>query len=343
MRYLLLLLCCLPLITQAQKKQKVYSLDIDDKIVDFTGLDFRVADVRDETGVTDGRFGRVYTGMVNKGRDLVIEGGMEMNWRAALLRSTIDRDAPPATLVIRFFRIDEEITATSERRRLQLEAALELPDHTGQPVVYGPRFVSDVKGGMDVTSGHADAVAAALSQIMHDLQEDVRHGNLAGTADGHPIDPTALPDGAIYSVADLRAARVDTTVILEPLGRQRVYQAEGLSYHEARFKRSEDVGRQELRELWGYVSDGEVYLYLQKRFYAIRVDGNGRLLVAVPGGITDPEAMTKQAVVGGLFGAVGGAVAGSMRNRGTGEYFSINLRSGALEPRMAPRDGFAGD
>ena len=68
MRYLFLFLCGLPLLTHAQENQKLYSPDIADKIVDFTGPDFRTADARDETGVADGRFGRVYTAMVNKGR-----------------------------------------------------------------------------------------------------------------------------------------------------------------------------------------------------------------------------------------------------------------------------------
>ena len=337
MRYLLLMLCCLPLATQAQKSRKPYTLDIDDKIVDFTGLDFRIANVRDETGVTDGRYGRVYTGMVNNGRDLEIESGMEMNWRAALLRSTIDRSARPATLVVRFFRLDEEITTTSERRRLQLEAALELTDGEGRPVLYGPRFVSEVRGGMDVTGGHADAVVAAITQILHELQDDVRAGNLASPNGDGPIDPLALPDGAVYSVADLRAGRVDTTVQLEPVGSKPVYRAEGLTFYEANFARGEGVGRREVRELWGYVYGGEIYLYLQRRFYGIRVDGNGRLLVAVPGGITDPETLTKQTVLGGgLFGAVGGAMAATANHRQSSEYFTINLRSGALEARAMP-------
>ena len=332
MHKILLFIVLLPCGLLAQSR-KGHPLDLADVSLDLSGLSFRVNEVRDETGVVDGRYGTVYTGMLNKTRDLVIPTGLELNWKTAFLRNTADRNLPTATLLVRFFRLDEEITATSERRRIQLEAALAL---TEDGAVYGPQVVTSVQGGLDVTSGHPDAVAAALVELLGRLEADVQAGNLADAGPRGKVAYGSLPDGVYYSAADYRIGKPDTDFTLTMTGRQRGFAVDGMDLYEADFRLPEDVSRRRLREIWGCQYGGVAYLYLQGRFYAIRTDADGTSVVGVPGGITDPEALTKQMAVGGLMlGAVGGAIAGSIKMQSEEEVFQIDLTSGALEPYAA--------
>ena len=317
---------------------KAYTLDMADQPMNLSGLSFRIGEVRNETGVADGRFGTVYTGLLNTSRELVVKNGLALNLQAALLRNTPDPDLPRATLLVRYFRIDEEMTATTEHRRLQLEASLQLTGSYGLTVEYGPRTVTRVDGGLDVTSGHARALADAVAELLLDLDRDVREGVVMSKAPAGEIDPTLLPNGAFYSLADYRAGRVDTALSLKLENRNVALVSNQITYYEADFTRTEEVSRRDVRELWGYHHGGVSYLYLQQRFYSIRNDEDNRVLVAVPGGIIDPE----QAVVGGLLlGAVGGALAGSMHLRGKEEFFELDLQSGSLNPQQAPDDGEA--
>ncbi|WP_116125722.1 hypothetical protein [Lewinella sp. IMCC34183] len=325
-----LLLCLLLAISGFAQ---TYELDLSDQLVDLSGLSFRVDNVVDETGVTDGYYGRVYTGLLNKGRDLEFLFGPEQNLTALLLRNTVDRSLPPATLVLRFLRIDEEILNASERRRLQLEAILEQPDAEGNVLRYGPRQVAQFDGGLDVTGGHATALAAALVDVLHQLDADLRNGNTAteATAANGP-----LPDGAYYSVADYRAGRVDTTFNLILTERIPTRQEENLSFYTAEFDRPDTISRRDVRALWGYHHAGTDYLFLQRNFYSLQRDGDGQVFVAVPGGILDPEEMTKQGVrnaaVVSAFGLLGAVLMHPRDVYGSAEYFQLNGNSGALEP-----------
>ncbi|MGB3798966.1 MAG: hypothetical protein WA952_04075 [Lewinella sp.] len=332
MRYLLVFTLILPLLLTAQT-DKVYTLDISDQKIDLNGLSFRIGEVMDETGVTDGRFGTVYTGLLNNGRDVTIQNGIAMNFKSALVRNTTQAELPAANLAVRFLRLSEELTPTSERRRLQLEAMLEMPGTDGDPVRYGPRIVTRVEGGIDVTGGHPAALADVLSELLHLLDEDLQNGVAADPLAGG-IKPAELPNGAFYSVADYRAGRVDAGLSLERQSRNLVYRHEGTPFFRAAFDRPAEVSRSDVRELWGYHHEGVSYLYIQRNFYSIQEDAEGTTLVAIPGGITDPEAMTKQAAIGGLLlGAIGGAIAGSIRSGSNEEFFQLDLNSGALLPR----------
>lgn len=277
--------------------------------------------------------------MLNNQRDLVVQDGLEVNLGAALLRNSREEGLPRATLLVRYLRIDEEITVTGERRRLQLEAALEVAAPDGEAWVYGPLQVSEVKGGLEVTDGHAGALASSLSELLHELDAAVREGRTGEPLAAAFTAPADLPDGAYYSVADFRAGRVDTSVHLAFVGREIAWLNETGTFYEAEFIRPEELSRRDFRELWGYQHEGTSYLYLQRNYYSIQTDKERRTYVAIPGGVVDVETRTKQAAIGGLlFGAVGGAVAGLAGGRSKDDLYTLDLVSGALAPQPGPVD-----
>ncbi|MCP9236483.1 hypothetical protein [Lewinella sp. JB7] len=335
MRFPTFICLLLPCLLHAQDN-KPYPLQIADQPVDLTGLSFQVTEVVDETGITNGRYGTVYTGLMNNARDVTFEPTLAMDLHAAIVRSATERDLPPATLVVRFFRLDEEIQAASERRRLQFEAALRTTNEEGRIQTYGPRQQTVVEGGLDVTSGHAAAVAEALAVLLHELDADLRDGN---TETAREFSPGNMPDGAFFSVADYRAGRIDTTLRLHLAARNTTRVLEDIAYEEAFFNRPDDLTRRAVREVWGYYHGGVTYLCIQQRFHTLRTGADGQAYVFIPGGIPDPEKVTQRIVVGQLmFGALGGAIAGAGAARNVPELYRLDLTTGGLEPVRIVQD-----
>ncbi len=310
--------------------QKLHYLNLAVEPMGLGASSFRVIQVADATGVTDGRFGTVYTGLTNNRRDLAFQPNLAVDLTAFFLRNSADRGLPVATFSISFLRIDEETALYGERRRLQLEASLEMTGPDGNPVVYGPRRYSEVTGGLDVTDGHAAALAAALSALVMDLDADVRTGTIPihGVVTGGQ-----LPNGAYLSFPDYRAGRVDTSITLKLIEQRPARAFDHILFHEAEFERTEVLTRREAREIWGYHHAGTHYLYVENRFLSLETDTRNRILLAVPGGLYDPDATTKRMLAGGLlFGAVGAIVAGVAVDGPVHELYALNLNSGALEP-----------
>ncbi|WP_420461315.1 hypothetical protein [Neolewinella sp.] len=327
MKCVFALLFTLPLLLFGQRT-KTYALDISSTPVELMGLSFNVTRVVDGTGNTEGFYGQVYTGLFNKTRKLTIKNGMELNLGAGLMRSITDRNLPQATLHIHLLRIDEEITVTSERRRLQLMASLEVD---GQH--FGPQQYTEVRGGLDVTAGHADALAKALSAVLYELGTDLLDG-LTGTTSlaDNPL-PEGLPNGAYYSVADFRIGRVDTTAKLHFRGAEVGQYVDDRAYYRARFLRPRAMKWKEHREFWGYHHEGRSFVFLQDQYYEVAPNAQGRMLVSIPEGLTDVEAMTKWTAVGaGVGGLVGGVVIGNGLNRGGATVYELDLVTGSLTP-----------
>ena len=341
---LLALLCFFPCLLSAQRDRS-YRLDIADAEVDLSGLSFNVTEVVDETGVKDDIFGMVYTGLLNTQRPLTLRGGLTINLRTSLLRSIADRQRPQATLLIRYLRIDEEITFTSEHRRLQLTAALRMTDPSGRVRYFGPRQYTDVRGGLDVTGGHAQALVTALEHVLTLLNLDYRADRASGTPGLVEVDPLpeGLADGAYYSLADFRAGRVDTTTRLLFKNKTYADRFGGVSLYVARFDPPASISRREARELWGYHHAGHSYLSLQNKYYEISPDGKGRFLVSIPGGLTDVAQLTRRAAFGGvLFGAIGGLAASSDSGSSTSSRFELDMTSGTLLPITGEGEAPAG-
>ena len=327
MKCVFALLFTLPLFLLAQRT-KTYALDISSTPVELAGLSFNVTRVVDGTDNTEGFYGQVYTGLLNKTRKLAIKDGMELNLSAGLMRSITDKNLPQATLHIHLLRIDEEITMTSERRRLQLMASLELD---GQH--YGPRQYTEVKGGLDVTAGHPDALAKALSVVLHELDADLVSGQTGATALADDPLPKGLPNGAYYSVADFRIGRVDTTAKLHFRGAEVGQYVDERAYYRARFLRPRTMKWKEHREFWGYHHEGRSFVFLQDQYYEVAPNAQGRMLVSIPEGLTDVEAMTKWTAMGaGVGGLVGGLMIGNGSNRGGATVYELDLATGSLTP-----------
>ncbi|WP_116106716.1 hypothetical protein [Lewinella sp. IMCC34191] len=333
MQYLASLLLLFPFSLSSQE----YVLDISNQTVDLSDLSFRINQVRDETGVADGHYGSVYTGLVNKERNLAFLHGMEHNLVVALLRNTVDKALPAATLSISFLRIEERVDKTSEHRRLHLEAALTMPGPDGELSRYGPYQVNRVEGGLDVTAGHAGALAKALAEIFQLLDEDVRAGRTSQVT--AVKSGGRLRDGVYYSVLDFRSGRVDTTIQLKLTERRIARVGEEKDFYVADFAQPDSLSRRDLREIWGYRHEGTDFLYLQREYYSVQADAEGQLTVVVPGGLLDPTAMSKQglknAALVGAFGVAGALLAKPVDIRGNQEVFILDPLSGELKSRIS--------
>ena len=340
-RTLLINLFCIPLLLLAQEKP--YVLDLGTTTTDLTDLSYNVGQVIDETGIEDGVYGQVYTGLLNNGRPLTFAGGgLALNLTGQLLRSVTERDRPRATLVVHYLRIDEEITMTSESRRLQLLASLELPGPDGTPLRYGPEQTVQVKGGLDVTAGHATALAEVLTEVLRALDADVRAGRSSNTDLSYNPLPAGLPDGAYYSVADFRLGRVDTSLQLSLKKEEIAGHVDGQTFQRLIFERPEREDRQQLRELWGYHYRGGSYVAIQNAYYQVQPAADGSMLVVVPDGIIDPEWLTKQAALNGaLFGALGVIAMSGRTSKEPTDLYRLDLTSGALLPSTKGFDATA--
>ncbi len=341
MRILLLNVLCVPLLLLAQEKS--YVLDLGTTTTDLTGLSYNVGQVIDATGIEDGVYGRVYTGMLNNGRPLTFAGGgLAPNLTGQLLRSVTERDRPQATLVVHYLRIDEEITMASESRRLQLLASLELSGPDGAPLRYGPAQTVRVKGGLDVTAGHATALADVLTEVLRALDAGVRAGRNSDTDLSYNPLPEGLPNGAYYSVADFRLGRVDTSLQLSLKKQEMAGYVDGQAFQQLTFERPERDERQQVRELWGYHYRGASYVAIQNTYYQVQPAADGSMLTVVPDGIIDPEWLTKRtALNGALFGALGVVAMSGRTSKEPTDLYRLDLTSGALLPSSKGFDATA--
>ena len=337
------LLLLLPAFLSAQHRQP-YVLELSElPPPSLDSLFFNVTDVVDATGVTDGRHGSVYTGVVNNKRDLVLENSLALSLKASLLRAVTDFGRPQATLSVHYLRIDEELTMNRERRRLQLVASLTLAAEEGEgtSLHYGPRQYTEVKGGLDVTEGHATALLRGLSELLRQLDDDVRTGRTTELNDlASTFTPDdELPDGAYYSVIDFRTGRVDPSLQLEIKEVEVVGSVGGRPYHRADFQRpATRDDRQQYREVWGYHHQGRDYRYLQETFYELQPDTAGNILAVVPD-MLDVEQSTKRLLVSSiLFGAMGAALTKPVTTQEATEVYRLDLTTGTLQPMVFGTD-----
>ncbi len=323
-----------PLLLYAQPAYP-HLLDLDQHPVQQGSRAFNVIEVVDSTTYTEWGYGKVYTGLVNTRRPLHFENGLTLVLKQALLRGVEDRDLPTARLVVHDLRIDEEITPTSEHRRLQLLASLELLQDSSTTRI-GPLLETEVHGGIDVTRGHAAALSEAIGRLLDrfDLVVEPATAGLPGPTYVHETSRSHRPDGAYHGYADYRIGRVDTSVHLSARA-TRVQAGLGkLSFRAAYLEPGPDAQPRDLKEVWGYHVDGHSYLQMNKKFYEITQDEEGRTLVYIEEGLFDPEAMRVQLVGGALGGVVGMMVFAVASGSGeeTPRLYEIDLRHGSLTP-----------
>ena len=337
MKCLILLLVLGPVFVRSQE----FVLDLSQETMDVGELSYYVNEVRDETGVTDGHYGEVYIGMLNCRRLVAFEHSMEQNLVLPLLRNTADRSLPPASLLIRYLRLEEDHSHYLQRRELRIEAILELPGADGSPRQYGPRQVTRVASGMEVSGGHVRALVSALTELLQLFDTDLRNGAAVSSVAEERPAPGTRPEGVYYSLSDFRAGRVDTTLRLI-LGEQRVARvAEQAVFYEVDYRRPDSLARRDLRTLWGYHRGGTDYLYVEDRLLSLERDTAGQLFVAVPGGLQDPKASTVQglknvALIQGL-GVASVFFTKSSDVHGNQELFLVDERSGGLHSPLAAR------
>lgn len=338
MKHLPLLTLLFPLLLPAQ----VFQLDVSRTSVDLSGLSYYVSEVRNETGVTDGRYGEVYTGMLNSRRSVIFKVSMEHNLLVTLLRNTTERELTAGTLLVRYLRVDEDHSQEVQQRELRIEAVLEVAGQDGTTLQYGPRQVSRVARALDVSAGHSRALASALSELLRLLDADRQAGRQAPPAAPLARPTGYRPEGAYYSLADYRAGRVDTTLRLM-LAEHRVARvSEQAIFYEVDFRRPDSLSRRALAPVWGYHRGGKDFLFVENRLLSLERDTAGQLFVAVPGGLQDPKASTvrelKNVALTSTFGLIGTLFTKSSDIHGEQELFLVDERSGGLQSQLAARE-----
>ena len=307
---------------------------------DTDGLSFNITDVRDETGTA--AHGRVYVGIENAERELVFKDNLGMQLTSLMVRSIVDRELPPATLVVHDLRYDDTVEGRKKFNRLQLRVSVETYPN-GDTLRYGPTTKQGVVGGVHNHGGrHAPQLAAYLGEALADLDTDVRRGYTVSTVQDQPrVDHSALADGAYYSYIDFRAGRVDQTLRFDVSSRQHVANLAGRDYHSLEFSRRPGLKSRDARQVWGYQYGGRSYMLLEGRLYEMQVTEPGLATVVVPGGLRDVTEITKRVLVadalttwlpfGEVLGeVVGGAITkgGNLRD-GVG-VLQLDLQTGAL-------------
>jgi hypothetical protein len=328
----------------SQKSPSPHHLDFSHRDLPDTRLSFNVTAVRNETRVIDNTYGTAYTGMFNKERTVAFENGMETQLSALFLRNIRNRDLPEATLVMHFFRLDEEITPSSERRRLQMQASLEVENADGTFTTYGPVEGTELRSGMDVTAGHETAIVKKLATMVRELDDLVRTRTVATPVDETTFTPMppGLGNGAYHSILDFRAGEVDTRVQAALFRKEDIATYKGHTHQVVGLRPIMSTRGRELRRVWGYHYLGRSYLNLNGEFYELSVDEHGQVFVVIPEGITDTQAMTERVItagaVGGLIGGVIMAATSPGNQEGTVAY-EVDLRTGELaeeSPRFLP-------
>ncbi|WP_157974389.1 hypothetical protein [Lewinella sp. IMCC34183] len=330
----LLSIALFPLLLYGQKTRHLL-LDLDDHPILQHDRSFIAVEAVDATGAGTGGYGNVYTGLVNTHRELHFRGGLTNTLKKALLLGVADPAMPRARLIVHDLRIDEEITMTSERRRLQLLVSLELT-RDEEPLLLGPLQEAEIQGGMDVTGGHSRALSEAIGRLLDRFDTLLSEGKLPTNPAGfvRETDPSRLPDGAYHTYADYRIGRVDTSVHL--IAGPPRWQANrvGLTFSEVSLEAGADQRVRNRKAVWGYHVDGRSYLQLANKFHELKKDREGRTLVFVKGGLVDPERITKQVVIGSAVGGLlGGALASAVsRPAQAHTLFEVDLRTGGLIP-----------
>ncbi len=317
------------------QRVRPHLLDLADYPIEQSDRSFIVTDVIDSTTYGDSGYGVVYTGLANIRRNLQFRGNLTVVLKQALFLGITDRDLPRARLIVHDLRIDEEIILTSERRRLQLRASLEIM-RDGTPVRLGPLQETEVKGGIEVTGGHPAALSDAIGRLLDRFHLMHAGGGEETRAASYvrDTDPLLRPDGVYHTYTDFRMGRVDTSVHLQVWGIRTQAELDHMTFLTASpYARQEEQAR-DLKAIWGFHEGGHSYLQVARKFYELVEDGRGNTLVYVKGGILDPQVTSAQMLGGALGGALGVAMASSLTNSTEQLYhlYRLDLKTGGLSP-----------
>ena len=308
--------------------------------VNTDGLSFNITNVRDETGTA--AHGRVYVGVENAERELVFKDNLEMQLTSLMVRSIVDRELPPATLVVHDLRYDDEVDGRRKFNRLQLRVSVETYNN-GDTARYGPTTKQGVVGGVHNHGGrHAQQLAAYISEALAVLDADVRRGHTVSTMQDQPwIDHSALADGAYYSYIDFRAGRVDRTLQFDVSSEQHVANLDGRDYHSLEFSRRPGLKLRDARQVWGYQHGGRSYMLLEGSLHEVQGTEPGLATVVVPGGLRDVTEISKRIIIADAltmwlpFGEVLSEVVGEVVTKGGNlrdgvGVLQLDLQTGAL-------------
>ena len=306
---------------------KIALFSLGEVTADTDGLSFNITDVRDETGTA--AHGRVYVGIDNAARELVFKHNLGMQLTSLMVRSIVDRELPPATLVVHDLRYDDEVEGRQKFNRLQLRVTVETYNN-GDTVRYGPTTKQGVVGGVHNHSGkHAQQLAAYLSEALAVLDADIRRGHTVSSVPDQPrVDHTALADGVYYSYIDFRAGRIDRTLQFDVSRKEHVANLDGRDYYTLEVSPRPGVKPRDARQVWGYQYGGRSYMLLEGRLHEVQVTEPGLATVVVPGGLRDVTEISKRIFIADAltmwlpFGEVLGEVVGGAITKGG------NLRDG---------------
>lgn len=188
-----------------------------------------------------------------------------------------------------------------------------------------------------MTGGHAAALSQAVGRVLDRFELTLSGASPDSAAPTYvrEADPGSRPDGAYHTYADFRLGRVNTSVHLSARATRTAAELGKLTFRTAYLEPGKDARARDRSVVWGYHVGGHSYLRVNKQFHELSRDREGRTLVYVEEGLSDPEVTTSQMLGGALGGALGAALAtAAAANKGEerNTLFALDLQTGALSP-----------
>jgi|GEM_PF-2414634 len=315
-------------LAQSSFKISLHKQQLTPKATDmYRDADFYIARVVDARPLKN-HIGIVQRGMVNTKVPADLEGGLEKQLLGFFTRSQLPNRGTAIVLKVHQLSINEQTSFTSETATAAVAMDFLVQRNDSLLVVYqASAFVK--RGGMDVTALHDNNIAAALSECIEKfgtsnwretlsratlLNPDQLNTPLAELTErpDFPIATAATPERGIYrSFTEFRS---NLPGVLQPFVTEskprRGRDWDGVQKVTPYFTLPNGT-RNEVKKIWGFSDGDQVYIYFQKDYFPLRLEGNHYVFdaYAPPDGAT----MATAGVMGGL---VGGAIAGAaMANR----------------------------
>lgn len=323
-----------------------YNLDLIDKRINLLNNPILLTEVIDATGTNNAPIGTAHKGLSNRAVQIVFPGGLQASFNDLI--SATPQDHKYSAAKVRITGItDNEFIGSAEVRKVEIEA--ELAVKKGETyLVYGPLRYADIHVGLDVTSGHSQAVVSSFDTIVRRLTRlyhlegpareipasDVGKANL-----DYPINTTDFAktlDGFYETFMDFRAAHPG--IKIEPDIRRELKpftDAKGQNFSILTFKKPKGIKAREFNGYWGAHINGKPYMKIQDRYFEIKLDDSLGFAVALPSEVYRQSANGMAVgVASGMFGLVGGIlVFAATSNNNDYEMYSFSPGTGLVTPK----------
>ena len=331
---LLLLPLCLLLVFNLGAQDKPYVLSTEKPVLYRDAVSFKITAVEDLSN-GDKYVGRAHTGMMNKARDIVIDGGVEAGLLTMLepgMRQP-EKNKPSATFNLLHLKLSETILATRETGRIEIAATLSITGEDGTTKHYGPvQFELTEAGGMNATARHDDRLDLALNNLLEQFEGAFRADETIDAAKPayHPLEGE-IANGAYRSALDFKMGITSPDLELVPKTFKLIDDYDGRGVSSVVFDRGPGVKKKDLGQLFGYHFDGRSYILVKNHFYEIFRLEDGRIVATLP---RDLYTIATEQQLWGY--AIGGVVGSAIASAGDGPNdlirYTFKIESGEFIP-----------